>query len=171
MRVLVLNSSWYPIAQCDWQHAFKLVFQDKAKVVEYYDRWIKTPNDSYQMPAVIHLVGYTTVPRRRLGYSKQVVFERDKNICQYCGKKVKPNGPSSAHDTATIDHVVPRARGGKTTFENTLTACVPCNTRKASKTIQECGYKPLSIPRKPSNMSPLSGRIRKIEPEWENYLI
>jgi len=172
MRVLVLNSSWYPIAQCDWQHAFKLIFQGKAKAVEYYeDKWIKTPNEEYQMPAVIHLVGFGSVPRRRVGYSKQVVFERDKYTCQYCGKKVNKSGPSSTHDTATIDHVVPRASGGKTTFENTLTACVTCNTKKANNSVEQMGFKPLSVPKRPSNMNPLAGRIQKVEKEWQNYLV
>lgn len=171
MRVLVLNSGWYPIAQCDWQHAFKLIMQGKAKVVEYYkDKFVRTPTERYQVPAVIHLVGFGTVPRRRIGYSKVVVFERDKYTCQYCGKKVVANGPSAAHDTATIDHVNPRANGGKTTFENTVTACVACNTRKANKLLAHCGLKLLSVPKRPSYLSPLAGKIKKVEPEWTNYL-
>jgi 5-methylcytosine-specific restriction endonuclease McrA len=170
MRVLVLNSSWYPIAQCDWQHAFKLIIQGKAKAIEYYDRWVKTPSQEYQMPAVIHLIGYGTIPRRRMGYSKYVVFERDKFACQYCKKKVKVHGLSAAPDTATIDHVTPRARGGKTTFENTVTACVACNTRKSNKTPEQVGLKLQSKPKRPENINPLVGRIRKVEPEWKNYI-
>jgi 5-methylcytosine-specific restriction endonuclease McrA len=171
MRVLVLNASWYPIAQCDWQHAFKLIFQGKAKAVEYYDdKWVKTPSEEYQMPAVICLISNSIVPRRRVGYSKQIVFERDKFTCQYCGRKVKQHGPSAAPDTATIDHVVPRAHGGRTTFENTVTACVSCNTKKANKTLASCGLKLLATPKRPGNMNPLAGKIRKVEPEWENYV-
>lgn len=170
MRVLVLNSSWYPIAQCSWQHAFKLIVQGKAKAVEYYDRYVKTPSESYQVPAVIHLLNNSVVPRRRIGYSKAIVFERDKFLCQYCGKKVKPNGPSASPDTATIDHVIPRSNGGKTTFENTVTACVTCNTKKANKDLNKCGLKLMSVPKRPNYLNPLTGRIRKVEPEWQNYL-
>jgi 5-methylcytosine-specific restriction endonuclease McrA len=164
MRVLVLNSSWYPVAQCDWQHAFKLIMTDKAKVVEYYeDKFVRTPTAKYQVPAVIHLTSYGSIPRRKVGYSKLYVFERDKYMCQYCGKKI-------IHDKATIDHVTPRSRGGKTTFENTVTACAPCNTKKASKTPEQAGMKLLSVPKKPGHISPLVGRIRTVEKEWKNYL-
>lgn len=164
MRVLVLNSGWYPVAQCDWQHAFKLIMSGKAKAVEYYeDKFVRTPTEEYPVPAVIHLTSYGSVPRRKIGYSKLYVFERDKYTCQYCGKKV-------TQELATIDHVMPRARGGKTTFENTVTACAPCNTRKASKTVEQAGMKLLTAPKKPTYINPLIGRIRKVEPEWKNYL-
>lgn len=145
--------------------------QEKAKVVEYYkDKFVRSPSQEYQVPAVIHLISFGTVPRRRIGYSKHLVFERDKHTCQYCGKKVIPNGPSAAPTTATIDHVVPRAKGGKTTYENTVTACVPCNTKKANKSLEQTSFKLQSVPRKPNFTNPLAGRLRHIEPEWENWI-
>jgi len=160
---LVLNAAWQPIEKVCWQRAFILIFQEKARGIEYYDEIIRTPNDEFYKPSVIVLKNFAKFPKRRTSYSKKMVIERDNFVCQYCKKKLSPS-------SATIDHVLPRARGGKSTFENTVAACAPCNTRKADKTLVESKMFLLRKPRKPY-IHPLKGKIKTIEPEWEQYLV
>lgn len=159
---LVLNRNWEAIEKVGWQRAFTLIYQEKARAIEYYDDIIHSPTDEFFIPSVIVLTEYAGYPKRRLTYSKRLVIERDDYVCQYCRRQLTST-------SATIDHVLPRAQGGKSTFENTVAACSPCNMRKANRTPRQAHMKLIKQPKKPY-VHPLQGKIGNPDPTWINYL-
>ena len=122
--VLVLNQNYEPLNVCNLPRAFRLVFGDKAEVIEYDHQMIRTPRTSYRAPSVIRLQYQIRRPRPRVKLTRREVFQRDRYACQYCG--------TQSHDL-TLDHVVPRHRGGGHTWENLVTACKACNHRKGAQ--------------------------------------
>ena len=126
--VLVLNQNYEPLNVCNLPRAFRLVFGEKAEVIEYDHQMVRTPRTEYRAPSVIRLQYLIRRPRPRVKLSRREVFARDRHTCQYCGRQT--------HDL-TLDHVVPRHRGGGHTWENLVTACKPCNHRKGGKTLEE----------------------------------
>lgn len=126
--VLVLNQNYEPLNVCNLPRAFRLVFGDKAEVIEYDHQMVRTPRTEYRAPSVIRLQYLIRRPRPRVKLSRREVFVRDRHTCQYCGRQ--------SHDL-TLDHVVPRHRGGGHSWENLVTACKPCNHRKGGKTLEE----------------------------------
>jgi len=126
--VLVLNQNYEPLNVCNLPRAFRLLFGAKAEVVEYDHQTIRTPRTAYRAPSVIRLQHHVRRPRPRVRLSRREVFARDAHTCQYCGRQ--------GHDL-TLDHVVPRHRGGTHTWENLVTACKICNHRKGGRTPDE----------------------------------
>ena len=126
--VLVLNQNYEPLNVCNLPRAFRLVFGDKAEVIEYDHQVIRTPRTEYRAPSVIRLQYLIRRPRPRVKLSRREVFARDRHTCQYCGRQT--------HDL-TLDHVVPRHRGGRHSWENLVTACKTCNHRKGGKLLDE----------------------------------
>ena len=125
---LVLNAdytplSYYPLSVWPWQTAIKAVFLDRVDIVAEYEREVRSPNHRVKLPSVIALKSYVR-PSAFPAFTRFNLFLRDKFECQYCG---------SGHDL-TFDHVVPRAQGGRTTWENVVTACAPCNLKKGGRT-------------------------------------
>lgn len=159
---LVLNSAYQPIEKVHWTRAFVKVFQGRARAIEYYDEVVRSPNDEHFIPAVIVCTEYSRLPRRKTIYSKRLVYERDNYLCQYCRKKL-------TRSSATIDHVLPRSRGGRSTFKNCVASCEPCNSYKADRTPREAKMKLVRQPRIPY-IHPLKGKIGTPEPEWTDYL-
>ena len=138
--VLVLNQNYEPLNVCNLPRAFRLVFGEKAEVIEYDHQVIRTPRTEYRAPSVIRLQHLIRRPRPRVKLSRREVFARDRHTCQYCGRQ--------AHDL-TLDHIVPRHRGGGHTWENLVTACKPCNHRKGGKTLEEARLRLLRPPFEP----------------------
>lgn len=161
-KALVLNASWQPIETVSWQNAFKMILNGRAKAIDYYDAIVRTPNDEFFIPAVLVLTEYNAVPKRTIIYSKRLVYERDKWKCQYCSKQLSSK-------TATIDHVLPRSRGGRSNFENCVASCEPCNSTKANKLLRNTRFKLLKRPKKPY-LHPLQGKIGTMKEEWEPYI-
>lgn len=131
---LVLNAdfrplSYYPLSLWSWQDAVKAVIADRVAVLSEYEHAIRSPSFSMLLPSVIALRDYIR-PSRTPAFTRFNVFLRDKLECQYCG-----NG-FPAPDL-TFDHVTPRSQGGRTTWENVVTACSPCNLRKGGRTPKE----------------------------------
>lgn len=130
MSTLMLNAdgapvSWLPLSIISWEEAIKYMVLEKATVLDWYDDWVvHSQNWETRVPAVMILKDYE---KRKTGvrYSKHNVFLRDGYTCQYCGDSV-------TRGSATLDHVLPVSHGGKTTFENTVTACGPCNASKGN---------------------------------------
>ena len=121
---LVLNAdfrplSYYPLSLWSWQDAIKAVFLDRVNIVSEYDTVIHSPSAAFKLPSVVSLKTYVK-PSRNPAFTRFNVFLRDKFTCQYCGD----------HSDLTFDHVVPRSKGGQTTWENVVTACSPCNLAK-----------------------------------------
>lgn len=139
-----------------------MIFNGRAKALDYYDAIVRTPNDDFFVPAVLLLTDYHGVPKRTIIYSKRLVYERDNWTCQYCRAKL-------THKTATIDHILPRSRGGRSNFENCVASCAQCNIRKANKPLSQTRLSLIKKPRRP-HMHPLQGKIKAMRPEWEPYL-
>ena len=166
-QVLVLNKHWVAVHVCTVRRALTLLFQELARVVtedlQTYDfeTWrelsafaesrvplIHTPNFVMIPPRVIVLSRYQKCPPRHVKFNRRNIFIRDQHTCQYCGCQ-------PAEDDLTIDHIIPRSRGGKTTWDNVVLACTRCNMAKGSRLPPECGMTPLRAPRRPSWLATL----------------
>jgi 5-methylcytosine-specific restriction endonuclease McrA len=138
--VLVLNASYEPINVCSTRRALKLIFKGAAMVEEQSERRLRTAQGSLPLPAVIRLLSYRHVPRPTSAVSRRGVLIRDGFSCQYCQTNLPPA-------RLTLDHVVPRSRGGRSTWENLVSCCYPCNNRKGNRTPGEA-HMPLVRPPK-----------------------
>lgn len=146
-QALVLNAdfrplSYYPLSLWPWQESVKAVILDRVNVLSEYDRTVRSPRWEMRLPSVISLKQYIPIVRRP-AFTRFNVFLRDGFSCQYCGRRF----PS--HDL-TFDHVVPRSRGGRTTWTNVVTACARCNLTKGNRVPRESGMFPLVEPHRPS---------------------
>ena len=138
--VLLLNSNYEPLNVCDVRRAFRLVFGEKAEVIQYDHADIVTARQVFRAPSVIRLQYMIKRPRPRVRLSRREVFARDKHTCQYCGRQT--------HDL-TLDHVVPRHRGGPHAWDNLVAACKGCNHRKGGKLLDEARFRLLRPPFEP----------------------
>jgi 5-methylcytosine-specific restriction endonuclease McrA len=140
MDTLVLNSdgapvNYLPLSTIDWQEAIRYMVLDKASVLDWYDNWIiRSARWETPVPAVIMLREYMK-PKHTVRFSKSNVFLRDRYSCQYCGTQMEKRH-------CTLDHVHPISQGGRTVFENTVTACSPCNSAKGNSTKMKPRIKP-----------------------------
>ena len=130
---LVLNAdfrplSYYPLSLWCWQDSIKSVFLDRVSIVSYYERIIRSPSFSMKLPSVIALKSYIR-PQRNPNFTRFNVFLRDKFSCQYCGDKKE----------LTFDHLLPRSKGGKTNWDNVVTACSSCNVQKGGRLLKFSG--------------------------------
>jgi 5-methylcytosine-specific restriction endonuclease McrA len=147
MEVLVLSSGYEPVARVPWERAVTLLFSGKVEVVEAYeDRCIRSVTLELRMPSVIRFLRGMRAFRKAVRFCRENVLARDGSRCQYCGRKV-------SRDEATYDHVVPRARGGITSWDNVVIACFRCNQKKGGRTPAEAGMKLLAAPAKPKALS------------------
>ena len=142
-QVLVLNATYEPLNIVSLQRAVVLLLKDKAEVLEAAGALIRSERLALELPLVIRLVYFVRVPRRMpLPLTRRSLMSRDHFACQYCGSQ-----PSKVQ--LTLDHVVPRSRGGRTDWDNVVTACIPCNQRKGDRRPKEAGMRLLAIPEKP----------------------
>src|SRR5881227_2115454 len=140
MRVLVLNASFEPINVCTVRRAVVLILKGVAHAEECSSHhWLHSSRFSMPTPSVIRLVEYIHIPFERKSLSKKNVLLRDHNTCQYCARVASP------HDL-TIDHVIPRSRGGSSGWENLVACCRPCNNRKGDRTPEEARMRLLKRP-------------------------
>ena len=131
---LVLNAdfrplSYYPLSLWSWQDAIKAVFLERVNIVANYERAVRSPSFEMKLPSVVSLKTYVK-PSTHPAFTRFNVFLRDRFVCQYCG----------ADDDLTFDHLIPRSRGGQTTWGNVVAACSPCNLRKGSLTMAEAKH-------------------------------
>lgn len=165
--VLLLNSDYNPISVLplsviSWQHAVKLHFLDRIQIVETYDNWtIHSEYLTMNVPAVAVTKDYFKF-KKNAKFSRSNLFLRDLYQCQYCSD-------TFAHSELTLDHVIPRSEGGKTTWENSVTACKSCNQRKGAK-----HWTPIREPFKPDHFQLIkrwkSRPITVKHPSWYQYL-
>jgi 5-methylcytosine-specific restriction endonuclease McrA len=209
-KVLVLNKCWRPITITSLHKAITLLFNTnddgnpKAKIIDpingfttfTWDDWSQMKPEigedtiksgmykEFRIPEIIMLTKYDKLPQQKVNFSRKTIYERDKCTCQYCGEKFKT-------DDLTIDHVLPKSKGGKTTWENCVLACVLCNKQKADNLLENT-YKPknkfnyhpqnhpngwkgsspmklLSIPKKPA-YSGLKTDMAKVPKSWDNFI-
>ncbi|MBI3912654.1 MAG: HNH endonuclease [Chloroflexi bacterium] len=162
--VLVLNATYEPLNIVSVQRAIVLLLKDKAEVVEAAQQKIRAERLAMDWPLVIRLVTFVPIPRRLpLPLSRRTVLARDLYTCQYCGGR--------PHKTElTIDHVIPRSRGGTTLWENVVTACGPCNRRKGDRTPEEARMKMLSHPVRPRFLAIVLMGEANAHMAWRKYL-
>lgn len=159
--VLVLNKDYQPLSVCSVHRSVKLLFMDKAEMLhDYPDRKIRTVTDEFSYPSVIRLRRYINIPYNRIVLSRHNVMKRDNNRCQYCQRS----------KNLTIDHVLPRSRGGKDTWENLVTACDDCNVRKGNRTPEEAGMDLNRKPFRPIHITFLQSILGGVEDDWKPYL-
>lgn len=147
MEVLVLNAAYQPIRVDPWRDVMTKLYSERAKerveiVACYDDRFICTVYAKIPMPSVVRHVRFVYHNKKQIKYSKDNIWARDRGRCQYCGLPVP-------RKKFTRDHVIPKSRGGKSTFENIVTACAICNGKKRDMTPEEAGMKLRSTPRRP----------------------
>jgi 5-methylcytosine-specific restriction endonuclease McrA len=160
--VLVLNQNYEPLNICRARRAFHLVYQGKAELIENGRGEIHSASSIYPLPSVIRLIQHIKrpIPQRRL--TRVEIFNRDHYTCQYCGKEGK---------NLTLDHVMPRFRGGKHVWTNVVSACTPCNRRKAGSTPEEAGMKLLKQPMAPRhNGFYIPYQYLKSQSQWLKFL-
>jgi 5-methylcytosine-specific restriction endonuclease McrA len=165
---LALNSSFEPLTMVPLRRALRLVIDGKAEIVEADDeRLVRSERMSLPRPAVIRLKAFVHVPRRfRRQVTNTFLFARDQYQCQYCGRTAAELKP---RETLTRDHVVPISRGGGNDWTNVVTACSPCNTRKANHMPHEIGMRPLHAPVEPHFVH-LSWAVRRLTPKQSSYI-
>jgi 5-methylcytosine-specific restriction endonuclease McrA len=161
-QVLVLNASYEPLNVCSVRRAHVLVWKGKAEVVEDLDRPLRAASSTFPWPHVIRLLAYVRVPRavqRRI--SRRALFARDGWRCVYCG---------SSGGRLTLDHVVPRSRGGESSWENVVTACAPCNLHKGDRLLEESGLSLTRLPKAPAPELFIRLSTPTIPTRWIQYL-
>ena len=165
---LVLNAdfrplSYYPLSVWCWQDAIKAVFLDRVNIVSEYETSVRSPTFQMKLPSVVSLKSYVK-PSRFPAFTRFNVFLRDRFTCQYCGER----------EDLTFDHVIPRAKGGVTSWENVVAACSPCNLRKADKLPSVIGMWPMRKPYQPSvHDLHQNGRLfppNYLHASWMDYL-
>ncbi len=160
-RVLILNADYSPIMVSTVQRAFILMYLNKTELVEKANGYkIRTVSTQFPMPAVIKLNSYVNVPYKKVAMTRQNIFKRDGSKCQYCGQK----------DHLTLDHVVPKAKGGKSTWENLITACNRCNCQKGDQTPKDAGMLLVNKPFRPTYNSFIKNNSGFVCDEWLPYL-
>jgi len=148
-----------------WQKAVTLLTLGKVEVVEEYDREIRSISFSIQLPAVVRLLYLVKRRRQEVKFSRKNIYARDNGICQYCGTALEPK-------EITYDHVLPKSKGGATSWENVVTCCVSCNCRKSNKTPQQAHMTLLKQPVKPrwTHFLRLHIGIKHTPESWRDYL-
>ncbi|HEY8866258.1 MAG TPA: HNH endonuclease [Solirubrobacteraceae bacterium] len=161
-RVLVLNATFEPINVCTVRRAAVLLLKEKAELVEHSSRELRAASVTLKRPVVIRLVTYVRVPRdtHRRKITRRAVFARDSWTCQYCGTR----------GNLTVDHVIPRSKGGPSSWENIVASCAPCNRRKGNALPRQAGMTLSRQPRTPKPHIFIHVASPKIPPAWRAYL-
>jgi len=162
-RVLVLNATFEPIHVCTVRRATVLLLKAKAEMLERGELVVRSERLRLERPVVIRLVAYVRVPRdvHRRKITRKAVLARDAWTCQYCG---------SERRGLTVDHVIPRSRGGESVWENIVASCAPCNRRKGNRLPREIEMHPRTAPRPPGPNVFIRVAAPKVPASWEPYL-
>lgn len=160
-RALVLNATYEPICVVSVRRAIVLVMAGKADVLHASaERLVRSERLAVEAPTVIRLRYFVKVPyRRRASLSRRAVLARDGHSCQYCGRRAD-----------TVDHVVPRSRGGQHRWENLVAACRPCNAHKRDRLLPETSMRLQRRPRAPRELSWIVFAVGRVPDDWEPYL-
>lgn len=161
---LLLNSSFEPIKVICWQKAITLLFLGKVEIVDSYDREVRSVSLAFKMPAVVRLLRYVKLKRRKPPLTRLNLLARDGFRCQYCEAELH-------FQNSTMDHVVPRSQGGATNWQNLVAACHPCNRKKGGRTPAQARMPLKQEPFEPQWLPVLSLKVYKNLPEpWLVFL-
>jgi 5-methylcytosine-specific restriction endonuclease McrA len=164
-QVLLLNITYEPLKVINWKKAIIMLTLGKVEVIEEYTRNIHSVSFSLKLPAVVRLLRFVKRPKIPVKFSRQNIYIRDDHKCQYCGKRLTT-------DELTWDHVLPRARGGKTEWENVVTCCIKCNRKKGGRTPSEAS---MALIKKPSipvwlPLLKISLHFKHTPQSWRDYI-
>ena len=164
-RVLLLNATYEPLRVITWKRAVTLLILGKVEVLETYEREVRSVTLAIRLPAVVRLVHLVRFRKHTIRFSRENIYIRDKYKCQYCGSRM------DARDL-TYDHVIPKAMGGKTAWENIVTCCLPCNKKKGGRTPAQAKMRLIRKARRPSwhPMLMITFRIAQTPETWRDYL-
>jgi 5-methylcytosine-specific restriction endonuclease McrA len=168
---LLLNANYEPLCFIDQVRAIRLLYKDKIEIIDYgqgpslWDDLIRTPRKNFKIPATVKLKKKIKLPQITPRFQKRALFNRDGWRCQYCLKVVSGK-------QVTIDHIIPKSRGGSTSWHNCVTACQDCNTHKRDMTPEQAGLKLRKVPTIPTRMNFMSIAIRQTtwHPDWSVFL-
>jgi 5-methylcytosine-specific restriction endonuclease McrA len=168
MRVLTLAQNYEPIGTMSWKKAVALIFLNKATVLEEYSEKINSINFSMNIPSVIVLKGGKVRRVNSVRFSRKNVWLRDGGKCQYCRSDMTVG-------SFTVDHVIPKAYGGKTSWDNVVVSCHGCNQKKGDKSLKDSGLKLWNAPKKPNSLpfvSEINGLYNEnfLHPSWKFWL-
>ncbi|MEE9166903.1 MAG: HNH endonuclease [Candidatus Neomarinimicrobiota bacterium] len=160
-EVLVLNQNYQPHLICTAKRAICLIYLGKVEVIENYRDFVHSPRMRLSLPSVIKLQKYIRMTGNDIVLSRKNILKRDQHQCQYCGRRSVP---------MTIDHVIPKERGGKDTWDNLVCCCHVCNRKKGNRSPDEAKIILLRRPRKPSRIHYIRQFVKKEQTSWRPYL-
>lgn len=160
-KVLLLNQNYEPLGVVSARKAVILMVLQKVDIIEKRDQWIRSQYLALQLPSVVRLKSFAYIPHKRVELNRGNIMRRDSYVCQYCGTKKGP---------LTIDHVVPKTRGGDDSWENLVCACVACNNKKGNRTPEEAGMLLFRGPKRPNYLFFMQYFIGMNEQCWKPYL-
>ena len=164
-RTLLLNSTYEPLLVISWQRATTMLYLGKVEVLRSYDSCLRSVSMTMQTPAVVRLVHFARRHRVRIAFSRRNVFLRDGYHCQYCDETLPAQ-------ELTTDHVIPRSMGGKTTWDNVVAACAPCNRKKGGRTPSQARMTLAKKPARPQSLPALAVQLSHASPPdvWRDFL-
>jgi 5-methylcytosine-specific restriction endonuclease McrA len=160
-RVLVLNQNYEPMSVCSARRAVVLLYLEKAEMVERNHEFIHSVSMKIPLPSIVRLSNLVHIPRKRVLLNRKNIIKRDNHKCQYCGTH---DGP------VTVDHILPKDRGGQDSWENLVCACMDCNTRKRNQTPREAGMPLIRKPKKPGYIFFIQHFVGIPDERWKPYL-
>ncbi len=159
---MVLNQSYEPLSICNLRKAIVLIYLGKAESVINDDRKkLHSVDSTYPWPSIIRISKFIKVPYKKVVLTRKNILRRDGYKCAYCGRSDLP---------LTVDHVIPKARGGDETWENLITACTVCNNKKGDRTPEEARMKLFYKPFKPSHIMFIKNVVGRLDERWKPYL-
>lgn len=163
-KTLVLDVGYQPLGVITWERAITLWCQGKVEIVEeYVDLWVRSARQSFKVPSVVRFVKNIFKKVRKIKFSRENVYARDKGKCQYCSIYVP-------REDFTLDHVTPRALNGKTEWTNVVVCCISCNRQKKDKPYEKSGMKLLAMPIKPKSLFQTLHWMKGSPDSWKDYL-
>ncbi|MFQ6607531.1 MAG: HNH endonuclease [Fidelibacterota bacterium] len=160
-EVLVLNQNYQPLLVCTARRAICMMYLGKVELVETYRDFVHSPSVVFPLPSVIKLGQYIHSHKNDIVLSRKNVLKRDQHQCQYCGRKSVP---------MTLDHVLPKERGGSDSWENLVSCCQECNRKKGNRTPEEAKMPLLRHPKKPNRIYYIRQFVKKEQTAWRPYL-
>lgn len=159
---MILNQSYEPLTVCNIKKAVVLIFLGKAELVlDDKRKQLRTVSDTFPWPSIIRLSYFVRVPYKKVVLTRKNILRRDSYKCAYCGRSDIP---------LTIDHIVPKAKGGQDTWENLISACTICNNKKGDRSPGEARMDLLYKPFKPSHIMFIRNVVGKLDDNWKPYL-
>lgn len=164
-QTLVLDRAMRPLKVVHWTRAVAMWFQNKAEIISEYDGFVRSTAMVIKIPAVVRLLGAFRHKHKPVKFSRVNIYGRDGYKCQYCGRKFTMS-------ELTYDHVIPRSQGGKTTWTNIVSACEPCNSRKAGRTPAQAGMKLMKTPVQPVAVPTVVIQLSRtsVPDQWRDFL-